>query len=274
MVSALLRGVPVHFRRFAFVFGLSWLSTSACGRAPFDPTLADLPEQDGNDAHAVGPDAGHAQGPRDAGSGPPDARAELPRDAALPTPKHDAQVPEGKPDGSTCGDTERDVHNCGACGHVCPGAGRDEASCNWGECKLAGCTLGASDGHSYAFCTTPKTWLLARSYCQALSLDLLDLGSIEERAYVESLVGGSLVWFGLNDRTTEGDYFFVAPGGAENGRKVWSQGHAEANAYVPWAASQPDSFGDEDCGRFDPGSVGGYQDMNCELIWGFVCESY
>jgi hypothetical protein len=252
------------------------LALAACRRAPFDPNLDDLPDQDGDSVHQAMPDAGSTQQvEHDAGNRPPHENPEHEGDAAEPNEQHDAHVPARHPDASvTCGDTDRDLHNCGTCGHVCPGAGLDEASCSWGECKLQGCTFGDYEGHTYAFCTTPKTWLLARSYCQSLSLDLLDIGSIEERAFVESLVGASLVWFGLNDRTTEGDYYFVAPGGKEDGRKVWSQGHAVDDAYVPWATTQPDSFGDEDCGRFDPGKVGGYQDVNCELIWGFVCESY
>ena len=263
----------MHSRRFLLL--LSLLSLVACRRAPFDPTLDDPTEQDGDDVHEVPDDAGHSPVPRDAGQMSPDpGMHEADASTPTPVPDKDAQVDGPEPDASVCGDTDRDVRNCGSCGHVCPGAGLNEASCSWGECKLQGCTLDEYEGHTYAFCTTPKTWLLARSYCQSLSLDLLDISGLDERTFVESLVGASLVWFGLNDRSSEGDYFFVAPGGNENGRKVWTQGHAQDNAYVPWATTQPDSFGDEDCGRFDPGKLGGYQDMNCELIWGFVCESY
>jgi hypothetical protein len=260
----------VRLRCLVLVLGV--LSLVACRRAAFDPTIKDPPASD-DDASQVGDGDGDGDAPKpgdDAGKPPID---EPPADRDAETSRPDADTQEPGLDASSCADVERDVMNCGSCGRVCPGAGLDEASCAWGECKVSGCTLGESGGHTYAFCTAPKTWTAARAYCRELSLDLVDIGDAEERAFVESLVVGSLVWIGLHDRTSEGDYYFVAPSGDEAGRKVWTGGHAEGTAYVPWASSQPDSFGDEDCVRFDPGAIGGYQDLGCELIWGFVCES-
>lgn len=231
--------------------------------------------------------------PQDAGSEPPpppmDAAAEEPADAGEPAVELDAASPDPDPEpepepdagagecapgttqcGNSCVDLNTSANHCGACGHRCPGG----AACNGqGVCTSPNqnCRYAQFDGHDYLFCSDARNWTQARSRCLSWGLDLAIINGQAENAFV---TGDAPRWIGLNDRNSR-DFRWVVPGneGAVNGA---------APSFTAWGKDEPNNSRScqllvfncttEDCGEVR--ADGTWNDRQCNVTQGYVCESY
>ncbi len=127
-------------------------------------------------------------------------------------------------------------------------------------------------GHTYFVCSDSLTWDAARTRCREAGTDLAIIDDQAENDFVASKLAKPS-WIGLNDRDTEGDYRWIAPGSTSSS--------GSSASFINWAKSVPDNcgaglFGQQDCVRI--ASDGTWNDSDCaggctEGTFAFVCES-
>jgi len=198
--------------------------------------------------------------------------------------------------GDLCVDPLSSASHCGRCNRACTG----EATCVTGVCLppaalTSQCVAVRSGGHDYAFCAPAggRSWAQARSDCQAFGLDLVIIDSQIENDFVHSNMAGTS-WIGIGDGgdnnscgngsttpDTESAWFWIAPGGIEDGTLACSGNNpcvAQGGAFIGFPSGQPDNAGcgsgnrGEDCAEILPG--GAWNDNQCGVSHAFVCESY
>lgn len=88
------------------------------------------------------------------------------------------------------------------------------------------------NGHEYSLTTVTGSWSAAESEAIAAGGHLVAINDLAEQNFLTGAFGGSdLLWIGLNDAATEGDF-------------VWSNG--EAVTFTNWNAGEPNNLGNED----------------------------
>lgn len=122
----------------------------------------------------------------------------------------------------------------------------------------ADCTAYSFDGHAYYGCTTTASWPEARAACQAVGMDLMSIGSTEEKDFSQMLfaaVGDH--WIGLNDQAQEGLF-------------SWSDG--DGFGFEHFEGGQPNGGGGQNCIAVLY-SDGHWKDEPCADPYGIVCEA-
>jgi hypothetical protein len=106
-----------------------------------------------------------------------------------------------------------------------------------------------------------KTWLDAKAACETLAGHLLEVQDQGESDFVATWLdsGGQDSWMGLNDRDSEGDFFWVLDAGS-----------TRAMTFSFWDGDPPDNDND-DCVLFKKGS-GDWDDKSCTETREYVCE--
>jgi type II secretory pathway pseudopilin PulG len=88
-------------------------------------------------------------------------------------------------------------------------------------------SAGEYNGHTYFVSTQAVRWSVARDVANASGGHLVTISNAAENAYVSALSGGGLIWIGLNDIATEGNW-------------VWETG--EPRPYTNWATGEPNNY--------------------------------
>ncbi len=115
------------------------------------------------------------------------------------------------------------------------------------------------NGHDYVFFTNHNTWAQAVSSCKANGYYLVTVNDATEQQWLHSQqvkFGGGAWWIGLNDRSFEGSWAWVAG----------------APGYRNWAPGEPNNAGGaEDC-VVDRTSSKDWNDRDCSTGARFICE--
>lgn len=103
------------------------------------------------------------------------------------------------------------------------------------------------------------SWVDAESQCVQEGGHLTSIRSSAENTFVTSLITGvTIMWFGFNDRSAEGNF-------------EWSD---RSNVtYENWYQRAPNNqYGAEDCGVVRINDTGAWDDYNCTSLLYFVCR--
>ncbi|CAM9954790.1 unnamed protein product, partial [Heterosigma akashiwo] len=124
--------------------------------------------------------------------------------------------------------------------------------------EFEGCVTGTEiDGACYYYNEDSLSRDDAQTACEALGGMLASIDSSDVDSEVLDLTGGTTVWIGLNDESTEGTY-------------VWADG-TSVGGYTNWNTGEPNDYGDsEDCVEMT--SSGGWNDNSCSNTQASVCE--
>jgi len=102
------------------------------------------------------------------------------------------------------------------------------------------------------------TWYAALSACSERGLHLASVHSQLEHDFIDGLSHDQLLWIGLSDLASEGDF-------------VWSDGSAVD--YTNWRRAQPNGGDAHDCGYMGGGAWDGeLSDYACSNTYGVVCR--
>ena len=124
-----------------------------------------------------------------------------------------------------------------------------------GQCPDNWSTFG---GHCYKSETSVmENWSGAYSKCLEMGAFLVDISSVEENDFMDSLNLPGRVWIGISDRAYEGTFLWERTG--------------ERATYTNWAGGEPNDYPPEgeDCGVID----GKYwNDVACSGNYKYVCK--
>lgn len=106
----------------------------------------------------------------------------------------------------------------------------------------AGVVYNSTTGSFYKYVNTRVTWNTADAAATATTINgvsghLVQINNSSENSAVDTYGGGSSVWIGVNDVTTEGTY--QMKGGLMDGLIVRSGGVAQNSLYQNWAGGNP-----------------------------------
>jgi hypothetical protein len=195
------------------------------------------------------------------GDGTPNCNDACPNDPARLTPGNCGCANAPAPAGTPCNDglcpANDSCDGSGTCGNPADCAPENE------------CTLQSFQGTSYWFCRNDKSWNAARAKCQAVGMDLTQVDSEQENAFVEDNLAESS-FIGATDSALEGTWRWIFTdiqfwAGTESGGPV-------GGAYSNWDSGQPDA-GDsssEDCAAID--LDGDWSTRSCTSAEAYVCE--
>ncbi|XP_059196469.1 CD209 antigen-like isoform X2 [Centropristis striata] len=110
----------------------------------------------------------------------------------------------------------------------------------------------------YYISSSKESWQDSRSYCQQRDADLLIINSIEEQEFTRRFQKS--IWIGLTDQDTEGVW-------------KWVDGSPLTTSY--WAAGEPNSHGNEDCGEIKveiKDKNKNWNDVPCNYALFWICE--
>ncbi len=134
-----------------------------------------------------------------------------------------------------------------------------------------GINYDSDNGHVYLVVSTVDDWATAKAAADATSFKgaggyLVTLTSAAESAFVVPLLTSD-AWMGSSDAAVEGEWRWVD--GPENSTQFWSgnnSGSTVGGQYANWNPSEPNnSGGNENCGEFQYGSGGVWNDFGCAL---------
>ena len=116
------------------------------------------------------------------------------------------------------------------------------------------------NGHTYHFLTTLKTWEQAQQSCAALgSYGVVVINNNAEEQWLQGYEGTARWWISYSDRIVEGGW-------------RWYNG---ASTYNNWAPGEPnDGWSSEDCAVDNHSSTGAWNDVVCDGLYGYICESF
>lgn len=131
-------------------------------------------------------------------------------------------------------------------------------------------------GSFYKYVAGGVSFATAQANATAATLNgvagrLVTISSATENSYVEALAGGSTIWIGASDATTEGDWRWLY--GAEANLQFWSgaaAGSAVNNMYTNWNAGEPNDVGNADGAVMLSGGV--WADQPVATANGYVIE--
>ena len=138
------------------------------------------------------------------------------------------------------------------------------------------CMEAARGGHGYALCPNSKNWTDARSACLAWGMDLAIIDDEGENLFVNGTITTTTVvesWIGLSTGAGMGTWYWVQPGGAVEGQKVWSGG--TFFAYGDVFDGNPSTVGGK-CGFLENTASRQpyWYQVPCTETRGFVCEDF
>ena len=130
----------------------------------------------------------------------------------------------------------------------------------------ASCAVASQNGHSFYFCSAPKSWDAARAVCRSQrNGDLARLRDAATRDFIRARLR-ERVWIGHTDRGKPDLWVWTS-----NGVPFWqgrANGRALNGAFVSWVSGEPNGSGD--CGAL--AANGGMDDLACSTAQPFVCE--
>jgi hypothetical protein len=133
------------------------------------------------------------------------------------------------------------------------------------------CTSATSAGREYWFCSTERSWAVARQKCQAVvGRDLVVIETSTENDFVYQHVPDDS-WIGATDQVVEGAWRW-APTGAQFWQGT-SGGSSVGGLYKKWATGQPNETGGQDCAIIDDSNTGKWSDESCSGSREYVCEA-
>ena len=141
------------------------------------------------------------------------------------------------------------------------------------ECPLGGGCITATFGTSeYCLCNATRNWVAARAACQGVGLDLAQIDSAGEEAFLNMRLSFRRFWIGASDMAVEGDFSWV------DGTLFWTGGLGGApvgGAFTNWLPGEPDDVGGSglgDCVLVE--TTGGWLDDLCDTVrlYRYVCE--
>lgn len=192
-------------------------------------------------------------------SAPPDGGES---DAGAPAPTRDAgaRADAGPPD---AGAPDAGPPDAGCPPEACNGLDDD---CDARIDEGAGCPCDRREhgGHAYLVCPDARSWLGARSRCEASGYTLAVVETAAEDAFLYGEIasrGLDDTWIGLNDAVTEGTW-------------VWLDG--VPLGYEHWDEGEPnDGAGGEDCGVImtREGRESEWDDRPCDGERPYLCEA-
>ena len=133
----------------------------------------------------------------------------------------------------------------------------------------AGMNYDSDNGHVYQVVSSVGDWPTAKAAADAMNYRgaggyLVTTTSGAETGFVIGLLPSD-AWMGASDATVEGEWRWVD--GPENGTHFWnggSSGNAVNGQFTYWNSSEPNnSGGNENCGEFQHGSGGVWNDFTC-----------
>ncbi len=203
--------------------------------------------------------------------------------------------------------------HCGSCGFACAELPYvNEVDCRTGSCVINNCEMGHADcngdpsdgcerdltspeppepactaathaGHLYYFCGTASTWADARDLCLDACMDLVRIDDAAENSFVASEASADH-WIGANDLESEGVWVWTQDGNQfwdsnTESDGLWSwlldgpSGNAVGDLYANWAAGEPNDNNDSDCARISAENSGQWMDRECNISYGYICET-
>jgi len=112
----------------------------------------------------------------------------------------------------------------------------------------------------YRFFDDTVTWLQAENDCEAEGglTHLAVITSPDEVTAIRLLAGDDIIWIGLTDRVTEGEFLWVTN---------------TPTIYTYWGSGEPNDAGGEDCGEMT--AAGTWNDHECASATPrrYVCET-
>lgn len=117
---------------------------------------------------------------------------------------------------------------------------------------------GGEAGHLYRVLTTPANFMTQEGNCQltTASAHLFAPGDLAELTAIDTLVGGTPYWTGINDRTTQGTYVNT---------------FGMAQTYLPWAPGNPSNQANDQCSYSLP-ALHQIAEDRCNNTLPAVCE--
>lgn len=118
----------------------------------------------------------------------------------------------------------------------------------------------------FVYMNMMQKWSVAKSTCEALESQLVEIYSAGENNFIKSMMGrfnSQEIWIGGNDIDTEGEWVW-----AESGQNF------KNSPFTDWGKDQPDTYKprDENCVEFDILDKGGHwNDDQCYHEKRFIC---
>ncbi|KAM9450006.1 uncharacterized protein Hap1MRO34_022484 [Clarias gariepinus] len=141
---------------------------------------------------------------------------------------------------------------------------RDQLQRERNECLRRLCDLDKERCFSfssslYFMSNEKKNWTESRQDCRDKGADLVIINSREEQESIVKQLGSFLVWIGLSDRETQGEWKWVD--GTPLTTEFWNKG-------------EPNNLdGEEDCGEFlSAPNVTVWNDNKCSINLHWICE--
>lgn len=119
-----------------------------------------------------------------------------------------------------------------------------------------------SNGYFYMLTDTATSWQSAKTFCEDKKAKLATTGMRNSHwmtwILTNIVVHDKLIWIGLNDLETEGNW-------------VWIDGVQSTSANTFWYRTEPNNIGDEDCAvaRREDNTI---HDNRCAVILKGLCE--
>jgi hypothetical protein len=132
------------------------------------------------------------------------------------------------------------------------------------------CTYARLGTHDYWFCSTAKTYALAKTLCDSVGMHLVRPDNATENEFVRTRIGAAS-WIGAGDSSVEGQWRWV-----NDNAQFWqgkAVGSAVGGLYSQWASAEPNDLQSaEDCGAM-LSPAGTWSDISCSQKRNVVCES-
>lgn len=124
--------------------------------------------------------------------------------------------------------------------------------------------------HAYMVCSNPTTWTGAFFDCQAASMELVRVDTLNEDTFLVGIDGNQAFWTGGNDNQNLSMEIWAWADGVQ----FW-QGDANGmklnNLFTDWAPGEPNTSGAKHCALANA-NTGRWHARNCSQMHEYICE--